>query len=222
MKGIFWGIGVGPGDPELITWKAIKMLEKCTVWVLPDSGKGVCRALEIVKHTVSPEGKTLLFVSMPMVDSQMKKAHEQGAKQVAAYLEKGLDAAFVTLGDVSIYSTFSYLEKELLNLGYTAMRIAGVPSFCAAAAALRVDLALGKEPLHVFPGGPADWETTLPGTKIYMKVGKALSQCAKEEGDWYLAVDCGMPTQALYEKKEEFPQESSYFSIAIQKRRDGV
>ena len=157
-KGIFYGVGVGPGDPELLTVKALRTLERCPVIAAPQTKSGEMLALDIVRRAAALEGKTILplFFTMARDKSQQRAAHETAADAIAAHLTAGRDVAMLNLGDVSIYATFGYIMDILRERGYEAVMIPGVPSFCAAAARLGLSLVSGETPLHIVPG--AAWD----------------------------------------------------------------
>ena len=88
-------------------------------------------------------------------------------------MDQGKTIAFLTLGDVTIYSTYGYVHQKLLSLGYESILVNGVPSFCAAAAKLGISLGEKAEAIHILPGSyPVADGLELPGTKILMKSGK--------------------------------------------------
>ena len=137
-----YGVGVGPGDPELMTVKAVKTLQNVQWIAVPDTG-GDKSALSIATPYI--EGKPLIYCPAPMTrDSEtLRKAHEEGIRRIAEKLEQGENVAFITLGDPSVYSTYMYLHRLIREAGYEARMIPGVPSFCAAAAAaLRAEYTL--------------------------------------------------------------------------------
>ena len=134
-KGIVYGGGVGPGDPELLTIKALKVIKECDAIALPVSGtadKTQITAYQIV-WKIYPEidKKRIIFLSMPMIKDKkaLQQVHAEGAEQVCRKLDKGENVAFLTLGDVSIYSTFLYIQKLVEASGYETRVIPGVPSF---------------------------------------------------------------------------------------------
>ena len=179
-KGTFYGIGVGPGDPELITVKALKIIKSCPVIAAPRTGNGDMVALDIVWRTgvltgqveiaeVSDKTDETLRASMPRsaglvqkkilaMDFTMdkdparrKENYRKNAEAAAKYLYNGQDVAMVTLGDVSLYSTVHYIADELKSRGYEIVMVPGVPSFSAAAAALAIPLAEMDTPVHIIP-----------------------------------------------------------------------
>lgn len=224
MRGILYGVGVGPGDPELMTVKAVKTLRQAHWIALPDTG-GDKSALSIVAPYI--EGKPLIHCPAPMTRDKetLQKAHEEGARRIIEKLDLGEDVAFITLGDPSVYSTYIYLHRLVQQAGYEAQMIPGVPSFCVAAAALSVSLCDGGEPLHILP---ASYEGTeellrLEGSKVLMKSGKSLHKVKETlremglEGRVQMAECCSMENERLYKSFGEIPDESSYFSILIVK-----
>ena len=119
-KGILYGVGVGPGDPELMTVKAVRTVERCPVIALPQSGRGECTAYEIAKEAVPAlEKKEKLLLSMPMTRDQGKllESWREAADQIAKKLDLGQDVAFLTLGDPAVYSTYLYLHQLVEKMG---------------------------------------------------------------------------------------------------------
>jgi precorrin-2/cobalt-factor-2 C20-methyltransferase len=152
MTGKLYGIGVGPGDPELLTVKAKGMLESVAVIAYPVNRRGdESTALEIVREAVDISGKrvTELFFSMDPDDSVRKRCRSVAVKELAEILDEGLDVAMVTLGDVGVYSTYMHVDKEIKDLGYETEVVPGIPSFCSGAAKARIPLMIGDEGLAV-------------------------------------------------------------------------
>ena len=136
-RGKLYGVGVGPGDPELLTLKARRILLEADVVAVPDKGSGEKTALNIVKDVV--EGKNLRPCPTPMVRDKalLDGCYEEIAARICALLDEGKNVAFITLGDPTLYSTYIYVHKKVLARGYDAELIPGVPSFCAVAARLK-------------------------------------------------------------------------------------
>lgn len=156
MLGTLYGIGVGPGDPELITVKAVKILKQVSnVFAAASSGNSYSLALDIVKSYV-PKDTQVECLHFPMTYHQgtLKNSWRENSLRVATILESGKDVAFVTLGDPLIYSTYVYLIKELYHiLGKVNVKtLPGITSFQAAASACTVPLAEGEESLAVVSG----------------------------------------------------------------------
>lgn len=152
MKGILYGVGVGPGDPELLTAKAIRLLRECDAVAAPKSADGRQTALDIASPYIGQDKSILLF-DMPMThDRQARNAsHDAAADALCALLDEGKTVVFLTLGDPTIYSTYWYVHKRVAARGYAAELVPGVPSFCAAAAAMGRALCEDGEMLHIIP-----------------------------------------------------------------------
>ena len=176
LKGTFYGVSVGPGDPELLTLQAVRLIRKCPVLAAPQTSSGQMLALDIARSALGEalDGKTIvpLHFAMSRDPAVMAASHKAAVQAVRPYLDAGQDTAMLNLGDVSIYATFGYLQRLLEAEGYPTAMAAGVPSFCAAAARLNVPLTGGMDaPLTIAPGSWAGRVLDTPGTKVLMKTG---------------------------------------------------
>ena len=226
MKGKLYGIGVGPGDPELLTMKAVRALRACDVVAAPKSGSGEAAALAIVSQYI--DGKELLECRFPMDKDAAKRkaARTAAADQIAARLDQGKTVGFVTLGDPTTYSTYMYVH-ELLAPRYETEIVPGVTSYAAAAAAFGVALCEGDETLTIVPaaGEKLDALLNLPGNKVIMKSGENLSRVlqqlkARGYGDrTRITYRAAMDGQRLYNGVDEYERspEAGYFTLAIVK-----
>lgn len=229
--GILYGIGTGPGDPELLTLKAVRCLKEADVIAAPGKDVREAAAFRIALQAVPEIGeKELIPIEMPMVMDRevMEAAHLAGASVLERKLDRGKTVAFITLGDPTVYSTFTYLEAKVRKDGYRTEYVSGVPSFCAAAAALRVPLAEWQEALHIIPAGHRDPEEVIGRENcVLMKSGrrvKAVKELLKSSGrEAFTAVNVGMKNEALYYTAEDIPEEAGYFTLIItkEKRRTG-
>ena len=228
MRGTLYGIGIGSGNPDFLSYHAVKHIKSCDMIAIPDSGKGTFLAYDIVIQAV-PEllQKKLIKIYMPMTKEKeiLKKYHEEGGKLLLQYLKEG-DIAFLTLGDPSIYSTYMYLHHFILKNGGQAYMIPGITSFCAVASALNISLTEGNEMLHIIPASYGiEYALSLPGTKILMKAGKSFSKIKKklleqkQSISCYMVENCDMQTEKKYFSLEEMPEEVGYFSTIIVKQK---
>ena len=222
-RGKFFGIGVGPGDPELLTLKAVSLIESSKVLAVPKTKDSKNVALDIVSMAIDIRKKEILYLNFPMVKDKsiLKVSHEENASKIADLLNKGIDVAFLTLGDVSIYSTFSYVHSIIEEMGYDTEICAGVPSFCAVAAKLKISLTSMKKPLHIIPAMHGDVEKCfeLDGTKVFMKAGRSVKTIAKSAENKGLSVlgisDCGMDSEIQVTDFEN--DEFGYFTTVVVK-----
>lgn len=227
-KGMFYAVGVGPGDPELLTLKALRLIRQSDVIAVPDSGAGRRAALDIAGEYLA--GKTVVECPMPMTRNRdvLEDRWRQAADRLALELDKGLQVAFLTLGDPSIYATAMYIHRLLTRRGYPTAMVPGVPSFCAAAAALNRPLCEGEQALHIVPGagetvGEAlDW----PGCKVLMKSGSGLERLKKallERGESRraaLVARCGMQGEQVFPSLEAPSGDVGYFALVIVKEEE--
>lgn len=223
-EGKLWGVGVGPGDPELLTVKAVRVLREADVVVVPDASSGDKVALNIAKDYLKE--KEIRFVKTPMVRDKavMDAAHEQAADTICALLDQGKQVAFLTLGDPAIYSTYMYIHQKVLNRGYVVEVVPGIPSFCAAAARLNQSLCLGREPLMIIPASHDQEDMMdIPGNKVFMKAGRSileLQQALADRGlleNASMVENCSMETERVYPHFADLKEPSGYFSLVIVK-----
>jgi precorrin-2/cobalt-factor-2 C20-methyltransferase len=154
--GILYGIGVGPGDPDLITLKAARILNTVDVVFAASSTKNAhSQAVEIARPHLR-ESVPVRMIPFPMTRDKddMESAWEKNAMEIIATLEKGLNAVFLTLGDCLTYSTFGYVLKNIQRLAphITVYSIPGITSYQAAASRLNTPLVEGEESLILLSG----------------------------------------------------------------------
>ena len=225
MSGILYGVGVGPGDPELMTLKAVRLIRENKVIAVPGADPKETVAYKIAVQAV-PElaEKELLPIYMPMTHDpeELERNHEKGAKALEACLDQDQNVVFLTLGDPCVYSTFSYLQKRVERDGYRTALVSGITSFCAAAARLNVPLSEWNEQLHVLPAvHRLDHDLSESGNYILMKSGKKMNQVkeilAKSGRDVLMVENCGMENEHIYRGVEEIPDDAGYYSLIIAK-----
>lgn len=181
--GDFYGIGIGPGDPELLTLKATRIIKEVDVVFVPKAGiKEESMALEIVSPLL--DGKRVVEKVFPMVKEQEKlESHwKEAALAIKEELERGNSVAFLTIGDPLTFSTYVYLLRCLRGMvpEEKIHTIPGVTSFNAAASLANLSLAQRDERIAIVPV-PDDVEELRPilkgfDTVILMKVAKRLDK----------------------------------------------
>ena len=225
-RGKLYCLGVGPGDPELMTVKAVRIIAEADVIAYPHSDKEGVEAVALgiaCAACKSIEGKEKIQVQVPMTRDRvaLEESLQEAAEKIKNALKEGKSVAYVTLGDPMIYSTYSSLGTILNKWGYVTEYVPGVTSFCAAAARLGIPLAKGKERLSIIPAQgeiPALRENEnlvlmMAGSKL-----KELKSCAALSGLKVAAVsNCGMEGEATYYGADAIPDEAGYFMTVIAK-----
>lgn len=184
MTATLYGVGVGPGVPDLITLRAIDTIRRVPVLALPrGSDYGTSKAWEIVQPTIGQIARQKrLFLTFPMSKDpeRLRPAWERAFARIGAELDAGRDVAFLTEGDPSLYSTFIYLQDEARRRwpGVGIEVIPGVSSITAVPAVTGVPLADGQERIAILPGtyGLQDLVDILRrfDTVVLMKIGPEL------------------------------------------------
>ena len=225
MKGTLYGVGVGPGDPEMMTYLAVETIERCHVIAVPADGREHAVSYRIANGIVKGlEKKECLNLSIPMTkDAEiLAKNYETAAGRIIEKLEKGQDVAYLTLGDPTIYSTYIYIHRIVKAKGYKTQIVNGIPSFCAVAARLGESLADRSEQLHIIPS-TYDIEEALsyPGSKVLMKAASRLSfvkQTLEEKKMTGVMVEnCGMPDEHIYDSVGDMPEKAGYYTTVLLK-----
>ncbi len=225
MKGTLYGVGVGPGDPRLMTYLAVDTIKRCPVIAVPADGKGKAVAYKIASGIVEDiDTKECLNLSTPMTKDKavLNAAYATAANTIIEQLEQGKDVACLTLGDPTIYSTYIYIHRLVKAKGYATEIVNGIPSFCAVSAKLGDSLVDRSEQLHVIPS-TYDIEDglKLPGTKVLMKAASKMpivkETLKRNNLKGAMIENCGMPEEHIYHGVDEIPDQASYYSIIVVK-----
>ncbi len=154
-SGTLYGVGVGPGAPDLLTLRAEQILRVCPVICLPASTHGQSYAGSIIEHLLDRERQEVLQVHFPMQrdPALALAARQQAAAAVLERLHAGLDVAFATEGDPLLYSTFGYLLEAIQRCApaISIEVVPGVSSITAAAASAGLPLAAWDERVAIIP-----------------------------------------------------------------------
>jgi len=230
QPGVLYGISLGVGDPELITLKGLRLLQQASVVAFP---AGMRDKPGMAEQIVSPWLRTeqqKLPLRFPYVreESILIRAWKEAVARVWQYLKKGQDVAFVSIGDTSFYSTFTYLAQTLLQLHPQAVvqTVPGVCSPMAAAAVLGVPLTVGSQRLAILPAlycvkeleavlEWADVAVLMKVSFVYQQVWQFLSQRQLLEASWVVE-RATLPNQTIYRDLRARPDlKLSYFSLLI-------
>ncbi len=236
MLGKFYIMGVGPGDPKLLTIKAYEILQKTAAVAIPYSKQEKESVAFNIVRAYIPSSCQVLSLHMPMTrkEEQLKSAWQEAAIKITALLKKGLDVVFITLGDPSIYSTGMYIYQELKTLlpELKCETVPGITSFTASAASLNLPLALGTEPLLIIPHFVSKEKlrnilTEYPNV-VLLKVAANFTEiitCLEEMALLEKAVfisRCGQAEEFIsFDLKSLDPHSLDYLSLIII-RREGV
>lgn len=150
-KPTLYGVGVGPGDIELLTLKAARLLQEAKVIAYPMAGDAESLARNIVAPLI-PEGIVEVPIAFPLSDNAgpPNAAYDEGAARLRAHLHQGRDVVFLCEGDPFFYGSFMYLHQRLAS-DYRTVVVPGVSSIMACAAALGRPLAARRDVLKVLP-----------------------------------------------------------------------
>lgn len=246
-SGKLYVIGVGPGDPELMTIKGMRILNDVPCICVPKGREeGSSLALSIVRQVVDIDGKEIVEAYFPMRktrcgevpvtgsqesnNSELNAKWEETVRSVSDRLNKGIDTAFITIGDPTIYSTFFYLYDRLLELnpGLNVEIIPGVSSINAASARAKMSLGLADEKIAVLP---ATYVENLGeifekfDTVVLMKVYKVFDKVREILGDMGLIKNAvyisraGLEDEKIIRNIETVnPGDMNYFSMVIIKK----
>jgi precorrin-2/cobalt-factor-2 C20-methyltransferase len=232
-------IGTGPGDPELLTVKAINTLKACPALVAPKASPGGnSTALAIVRGAIDLTGKQVFELYFPMKkieagrepEEEVREAWRTAAKAILNLLDQGLDVAFPTLGDPAIYSTGYYLYDTLTTLR-PEVRVkfhAGIPAMSCCSAETALPICLGNEMLAVVPATFSDdrLRHTLEqfDTIVLMKVHRVLPRICSLLAEYnlldkaVLIERAGMDGERIIRDLSEIPENPHYFSTMIVRR----
>ena len=225
-KGNLIGIGVGPGDTELLTLKAAKVLKRVPVIFSPKSSKEKDSiALSIIRPILEEreDYKRLMIVApiFPMIEDkqELEKVWTSASEMIAQYLDSGRDVAFITLGDSSVFSTYSYVQKKLAGK-YEIETIPGITSFTACAATRNKALVEQNQILTIVPKIDDRLEQVLEysDSVVLMKASRNTSQLEatieqKERNkEIYSVQNCTRENEKII---EGFSNEKPYLTTTI-------
>lgn len=227
--GTLYGIGVGPGDSELISVKGLNRLQRCPIVAYPAGLQGNPGIAEqIIAPWLSSQYRLPLIFPYVQEPEQLNEAWQRAAKIVWKFLGKGQDIAFACEGDIGMYSTFTYLADTLISLHPQALiqRIPGISSPMAAAAAMNLPLTYQRDRLAILPTLQrlenltealtwADVVVLLKVSSVYPQVWQLLKQHNLLQSS-SVVIRASTAEQEIYHDLEQYPDlELPYFSLLI-------
>ncbi|MCT8976625.1 cobalt-factor II C(20)-methyltransferase [Clostridium sp. CX1] len=219
--GTLYGIGVGPGDEELLTLKAVNVLKKCPVIVAPSAREGGSSiALDTAKNFIG-EDKEVMIKHFPMGGEEQEGKIYEAFQAIEEKLKEGKDVAFLTIGDPFVYSTYIYLLRYIKEQGYKTETVPGITSFCAAASLAGETLVIGDERVLILPANQVDKitdEKFVVIMKVYKLEEKVLN-VLEEKGFRYTFVKRAYREgQEVLRDREEILSGRDYMSLIIAQR----
>jgi precorrin-2/cobalt-factor-2 C20-methyltransferase len=205
MSGTLYGLGLGPGDPELITLKAARLIEAATTIAYPTLAGGDSFARAIAKDLIRPDAREIrMDVPMTTERAPAQSAYDAGAAEIAEVLKTGEDVVCLCEGDPFFYGSFMYIYARLTQ-AHPVEIIPGVTSVTACASRARMPLAARNERLTVLPGPLPEAELTarIEGAEsvAIMKVGRHLPKIRR------VIKRLGLTAQATYIERATLPEE---------------
>lgn len=217
-----YGVGVGPGDKELLTLKAVRVIKGCSVVVAPSGmAGGRSIALEIAEDYIN-DGTEVITKHFPMGGEEQEEKIYEAFKTIENKLKEGKDVAFLTIGDPFVYSTYIYLLKYIEEMGYDTETVPGITSFCASASIAKEPLVIGDEPLLILPGDRIQDikdEKYVVVMKVY-KLEEEIINTLEQKGFSYVYIKkAGREGQEILRDRTKILKNREYMSLIIASRK---
>jgi precorrin-2/cobalt-factor-2 C20-methyltransferase len=234
MLGTLYGVGVGPGDPDLLTLKAVKILKQVShVFAASSSNNDYSLAYRIVSEHLPP-GVPVDQLAFPMTfnPERLEDAWQANCEQVVEMLEQGKNVAFITIGDPLTFSTFIYIMRKIRKRlsGVNISVVPGITSFQAAAACATVPLAEGEEAMTILSAAKGgnrlkemvEVAENVVLMKTYKRFPQILTQIREEglENNCCFVSRCGLDGEIVERDFEKFSkiEQPHYLSLMIIKK----
>ena len=225
----FYGIGVGVGDPEMITIKAVNALKELDIVIVPDAGRDFESTAYSIAKNYLKEDCTIINMEFSMNPDIKKRQEERikNSKIVEKYLNTGKNVGFLTIGDPMTFSTYVYLLENISDF-HEVETIAGISSFADMSSRFNLPLVMGNETLKVVPlHKKCDIKKEIESADniVFMKVAlkfRELKEAIRETGNMnnvLMVSESGKESQKIYFNLDEVDSENvPYFSTMILKK----
>ena len=229
MSGTLYGLGIGPGDPELITVKALRLLQAAPVIAYPAPEHGESLARRIVAPLLNG-AKTEIVIRMPIVEARFpaQEVYDQAAEDLGAHLTEGRDVAALCEGDPFFYGSFMYLFARMAE-HFPVEVVPGVSSLTACAAVLGAPLAARNDTLTVVPATleESDLKSRLQGSEAaaIIKIGRHFAKVRRVLGELgisdraHYVEHATMKNQRILSLDAVGDEGAPYFSMILVHRR---
>ncbi len=211
-----YGIGTGPGDPELLTLKAVRIMKEVDVIFAPNN-KGKNMALDTAAEFI--EGKEIVFLDFPM-GKVTEEIYIQNAKIMEENVGEGKAGAFLTIGDPTYYSTFINM-MEFFSDDVHLEIISGIPSFVGAAGRSNSPLAFTGEEFSVIDRIPLEnpKADSLAILKAFKLEEDELDRLERFGFEYKYIQRASLPEEIILEDKSEILKERDYISLILARRK---
>lgn len=216
-----YGIGVGPGDSELLTIKAVNAIKQCDIIVSPvavEGGESV--AYETAKEYIGKDTEVILK-HFPMGKKDRVEKAKDAYKYIENEINSGKTVGFLTIGDPYVYSTYIHMLKHMKQNGIEVVTIPGVTSFCAAASLVNRTLVIGNEPLLILPAARISDikdEKYVVIMKVYKKEEEVLNLLEEKGFDYVCVQKVGRDGERVLENRDDIINSREYMSLIIASR----
>lgn len=216
-----YGIGVGPGDKELLTIKAVRIIQNCDVIVAPSAIEGgESIAFETAREYIKEDAEVVIKHFPMGKNDRIIKALE-AYEFIESKLRYGKNVAFLTIGDPYVYSTYSHMLKHMRDDGFEVETVPGITSFCAAASLVDRTLVVGNENLVIMPATKVKEITNekfIVVMKVYKHEEEVLNILEEKGFDYIYASRVGREGQLVLKDREEILKVRDYMSLMIASR----
>jgi precorrin-2/cobalt-factor-2 C20-methyltransferase len=220
MKTLY-GVGVGPGDPELLTVKAIKVIQKADYVFVPRSKpaeQGMAEAI-VAEYL---EGKTLVYLHFPMGPDN-SELYRTTAEKIHETLQDGEVGAFITIGDPTIYSTFTYVMFEAQKFQMQFVLVPGISTFNATAAALQMPVTIKGESFYLADGSVDEEVLQRVQSVCVLKPRKenaeTIRKFEKHDFEYSYIKRCSFPEQEILRDRKSIEQDRDYMTALFARKR---